>query len=480
MFRFGKYKCLDGHFACIFAQINDNRMQTSFISHAMKGLPMHRKPAHRFGIALLLLMNVMGGWVGSAKAEEISHAFRYDQLPSLQGLIPRTSEYYTIHSDVRTEGVYYRFTVTSDHGEYTVVGINRLIEVTHEIVRIELFRKTEHGNEAWNGAKESLGDVGRGAKQIVLHPGDSGRAIGRKVKKTGRSVGRFFRDRFSSRDDEPESSTGEERDRGVGGFFSSEHARRFAYENDLDIYSTNPYVRALIEEVSRSRWRGALGVSTALFFVSPIPGLSAVTTGALTGSDRDEEMEQLIRDNDPAELRRALRIQYHEAFDEQRNTPEDGVLMRLLSNPNYSPREVAYLVSYMRRMREVAGRTALLGMLADIDTVADAMFATQQMQLLAAVHAGGRPLASYAVGDGHLGAFLAEGDALTILPIDFADATPQTLEGLEGIARGRERRSTNLWIIGDATPAFRAAMQARGIHLQEAILRYPAFREADK
>ena len=130
--------------------------------------------------------------MGALQSSE--QTFSYGSITAVRNIIPQKTDYYTIDSEVRLQSPYYVFTVNSASGDsFEVKGITSLIKVCHEISVIELFKQTEQGSQVWAGARTSLLNVGKGAKQIVIHPGDSAVALGRSVARTTRGVGRFFK-----------------------------------------------------------------------------------------------------------------------------------------------------------------------------------------------------------------------------------------------------------------------------------------------
>ena len=94
----------------------------------------------------------------------------------------------------------------------------------------------------------------------------------------------------------------------AGGGFGKKAGREFAYNMQLDVYSDNPYVRALIQEVAQANAKGSAIVGVTSFLLSPIPGLRTVTRGALTPGASEDKTERALRDNDAAEINYQLPI----------------------------------------------------------------------------------------------------------------------------------------------------------------------------
>ncbi len=180
-------------------------------------------------------------------------------LSSITGLkdLSKDNEFFTIDELVRVDEPFYRFIVKSPHGDYDVGSIKDLLKVCYEIRIIEEYRATDQGGQAWDSAGESLKNIGRGAKQIVKNPKESATAFGRAGGKLARGVGRFLKKHLDKDDEKTEQ--GEDRSKGGKGFSTGKHARQFAAELGLDVYTDNPYLQTLIQEVAKARAKGSIG-----------------------------------------------------------------------------------------------------------------------------------------------------------------------------------------------------------------------------
>jgi hypothetical protein len=427
-------------------------------------------------LALGLLL-VFGAPVGADLAAEppgeppAAPTVTYREILWLQDLVPQTTSWYSVDDEVRVEPPYYVFTVRCAHATYEdVVSVAALVKLAHEIYEIETLRKTDEGRAVWDGAVDAVQGVGKGLKGVVYDPQGSIEAIERGVGRVARAIGRAATGPFSTK---AESSGGERRDRRAGGLLANEQARRFCHEHELDVYSENPYVRALVGEVASLRFAGFVGVAAA---TSVVPGLGAMTRGALTPSATEEDTEHLIRDNGPAELRRALSIQYFETFASgaERSTKETKRFRRFLDNANYSPREQAYIMTRMMQMKELSGRDGLLEILAEVRTVEEAKIVAAQMDLLWAWHRTDRKLIAYHGLKGIVAALDRDGRLLAPFPFDRAGDTPtmrSLVDRLEDRGRRAGTRTVELWLTGTADAGLADLLQSRGVALRECIVR---------
>lgn len=426
--------------------------------------------------ALLVVLSISTycPWLVAADAVPLPTSFT--AIEGIRGIVAQKTASYAIDDLVPIAPPYYVFTITSAHDEsYQVQGITGLLKATHEITVLELYRATPQGNQIWGGAKESVANIGKGGKQIVLHPGDSTVAIGRSVARAGRMVSRMVTGIFKKKQT---SSSGTDLEKTPGGAMAAEQARRAAYELQLDVYSGNPYVQAMLGEIAKQRMAGSLGVSAAAMAASLIvPGggaLATISNGALTPGAHVEATELAIRNNPPEELYMALSKQFMAGLGLGEDALETQSFLTLLDNPNYTPRQKAYLTLYIEQMAQVHGRLDMLKTLAGAITVKDAETMYQQMQLLSASHRFGRRYASFVCRAQRIAGQLARGDIIMILPYDFADDSWQMREEVRNIPPSDVSR--NIWLLGNHTVAFEKMAKDNGIaSVHDNILHYDAF-----
>ena len=400
----------------------------------------------------------------------------YQDIKSLQNIIPQQDKYYKISSNVKIDGEYYTFTIkTPDSADMQVTSIPSLIKTIHELSVIEWYKNTPQGNQVWKGAKDSVKDIGKGAKAIVLHPGDSAVAIGHSIAKTGRAIGHFFKGLVKK---EPKSSTGEDLNKGAGGFMTDDLARQAAYDLHLDVYSQNPMVIALLNEISKKQWAGSIGVSAASYFATPgLSSVGTVATGAITPGGKIDITEKMIRDNSPVELNRELQKITLQVFGFNKDSQEYEIFAEFLDNPNFNPRQKAYITLYLTQLKKLKNLSSALKVLAKCSTVENASILYHQLQLLAALelNAGNINFADFSTSKTRIYGITTTGDIIAILPFDYATGNKFMKKEIEMIPRTRKSRS--IWILGDATKSFVALAKKNGITaIYDGILKFGAFK----
>ena len=157
------------------------------------------------------------------------------ELKELAEFMVLDNQDYTVSAAAAPHGQYLDFLVTlkGEEGEYPVSGILNLYKMTREIGIIAEYRRQDEGSQVYAGGKNSVVAIGKGWKQLVVHPGDPAVATGQALGRVGRFMGRGVKGIFVR---PQRSSTGEDLgDAGDG--MTGEQAREIAYELHLDVYS---------------------------------------------------------------------------------------------------------------------------------------------------------------------------------------------------------------------------------------------------
>ncbi len=429
----------------------------------------------------ILVLSLLFASTAAHAQESAPPVISFDKLWTLHGVVPRKTQWYEIDKAVEILPPYYRFTVRCEHASYVVVSSVRLLKLCHEIQVLEAYRRMKSESEVWEGMRSSARELGHGARQLAVHPGLSGEALMRNLGRSGRSVGRFFARPFRGT---PVASNGIDRSQIPGSGFAAPHARIFAYRHGLDVYSDNPVVREVIAEVAASHWKGSAGVTVASWAVLPF-GIGVITRGAMTPGAWDEEAEVIIRDNAPAELARVLRLRFKNAFALNREIRADRARLRefdrFLANPNYSPREKAYITFELESLNGLARYDEVVRFLAEARTVEQAIFLAQQLELLGAWHRQGEPFYSFAVMGNRVGGLSGAGELVMIMTQDIVDDTDETRmlrRQFSATAAVLEAKRASLWLVGTATREFHRVARNDGILLIEGLLADPVFQPA--
>ncbi len=403
--------------------------------------------------------------------EEVVTQVSLSDIPILHTILPETQNA-TIHPTVEVDGYYYRFLVESPHGAYEVTSVRKLLKRLHEIDVIEHFRTTEEGNAILEALGESIVNVGKGLGNAVRHPGVTVKRIGSGTGRFLRATGGFFSKPF--RRGNPELASGGTDLALLGKGPAGTERRRVAFELGLDVYTQNENVKAILNEIGRKRLLGKLPVGTAVF---ALPG-GAVFTLSLTPMGYDASTERLIRDNDPAELVRTLGLQFEETFGLE--YPErESALYRLLHNPNYTPREKAYLLRYFLDLRDLTGMEGALAFLAQVQTHEQASVVCTQVELLSLLHQRGKPLVRFVPVHNTLGGLARDGTLCLVISIDtvrFQGDVPRSLQRSINAAKQVGAQRIAILSTGDIDKASIDLANRMGVLVYDNILRHKVFQ----
>lgn len=365
--------------------------------------------------------------------------------------VPVKSEYYSVES--MKEGPdpgFLTFKVRSAHAVYETEDVLSLIKLLHEIEVIEKIRRNENTSGFFDGAASSVEATADGLVKLVTSPIQSGKSIGRAAGKVGRSIGGLFR----SKEEGEKSSFGES----VLGSAERELAKQFG----VDVYTRNPYLKALLRKMARARVGGKSFVFLATFLI-PVGAISvAVTAGGINGG-----ADQLVNDNDRMELYRlnknALVQMLVPAADAE----------KFLNSPYFTPREATYIRTYMEQLHKTLGFRQILKAAAAAKSESEAHKILYSARL-AAEQAKNNPESFQHIeiwGDGLKAVSTTE--VIYILPYDYLQKNPQGKDLLNKAAdefSGSGKMHAEIWNGGLVDSAFKREAEARGVRIRSELL----------
>lgn len=267
-------------------------------------------------------------------------ALDYKDLRLPESLFPRSSavQSITVKEDPRTPG-FLNFTVQSSDNTYHVFGLVNLRQCLREIDVIQKIDQDEStGGGVAEGAVDSLKDTGRGLKNLVFHPVNSVKGIGRGIGKVGDKIGDTFRDK-----EEGEKTS-------MGESFLGSTKRDLAKKLGVDVYSRNEDLQKRLDSMAKARMGGRGAVAVATFFVP----VGLVASAVMTVSGINSAADELVNDSDRADLyklnEKALLVM---GFSQDQVT-------RFLNHIYYTPRELTYIRFYLEKLRSIQGYRTLL------------------------------------------------------------------------------------------------------------------------
>jgi hypothetical protein len=297
---------------------------------------------------------------------------------------------------------------------------------------------------------DSVVATGEGAVNLVAHPIQSAKGIGKAVGKLGMAVGRAFR----------EKEAGEDATFGEKMLGSSE--REIANKLGVDVYTTNPHLKALLERMAKSRF-GGKGVTAAAKLLIPVVGVAAV---AITAAGLNSAADQVVNDTGRADL---FRINKNALLD---LGLDETAVVKLLNSPYYSPREVTYLRFYLVRLKDVAGFRDILKKANAADSVSKARKILYEAQIAAAgLNEGVRFERVQPLEEGL--AVVESKRLILVTPYDYLEVSPlgnRVRERALALQRDWGKGAVEIWNGGRVTPEFRSSVFFKGIKVRDGRL----------
>lgn len=246
---------------------------------------------------------------------------------------PQDSDYRIIAVRPSREPGILEYEVYAPHATYKIEGFLPLVKLLHEIKVIERLKRDSEGNSFLQGAGNSVTATGEGLKNLVIHPGQSAKGIGRAAGELGRTVGGIFR----------KKKAGEKTSFGEKMLGSGE--REIAKELGVDVYTDNPYLRSLLTDIAKAQL-GGKGAVAVFKLLLPIAFVASV---AMTAGSLNEAADELVNDHSRGKLYRMNK----EALKELGFSEKD--VTEFLDKSMLTPREQTYLRFYLEKLKYVPG-----------------------------------------------------------------------------------------------------------------------------
>jgi hypothetical protein len=340
------------------------------------------------------------------------------------------------------------FSVTSPHGSYLVQGLTNLRQCLHEIDVLEQLNANEStGGGVADGAIDSVKDTGRGLTNLVVHPVNSVKGIGKGIGELGGKIGGVFR----------KKEKGEKGD----GFLSSTK-RQLAKKLGVDVYSRNPDLQARLDSMAKANMGGRGIVAVATFFVP----VGLIASAVMTVSNINNAADQLVDDNDRGDLFKLNKKALLDlGFSQEK-------VLRFLNHPYYTPRELTYLRFYLEKLKRVQGFEVIL----DVATAATSEVPADKILHEAQITAdslGDAPRAMRLVVIPE-GIILANEDKVALITaydlLDNSVLGRRVAEKAISFRQSLSKRSAEIWNGGAVTPGFGGAVLIKGIKVQRMCL----------
>src|SRR5215813_6132900 len=268
----------------------------------------------------------------------------FEELPELKAsdiLKPELlkGQHYVVRDPVPTNAGMNQFTIDSDFGVFEADGNEMLLQRLKEIDAIarlgEVSRTDEFKKSLVAAAKSPLNsakNIARDPAQAISNvPKGIMKFLGR-AKETVQNVGK------SGNDDAGEGN----RLKDAIGY--SDKKRKIALEMGIDPYSTNTVLHKELDDVAWASWAGGFTFSVATL---PVSGLAGA---ALTITNLNSTVEDLLREKTPAELEQINRATFRAIGASASD------IDRILHGGAFTPTQATTFAVHLKALKNVANR----------------------------------------------------------------------------------------------------------------------------
>lgn len=302
-----------------------------------------------------------------------------------------------VRGAVVNDGFLNTYEIDSKFGHLTAVSSASLRQYIHELNAMASMETLKGSEEFKSGLKGAASGVAKGGMDLVAHPVDSASGAVSGVKSLFRSAGATISHGRSATEDGLLAQ-------GLG--FSAVK-RQYAHAYQVDVYSRNPLLQDMLDDISRA---GFLGSAVVRLGTAAVAGPAGAV---LSVSKLNQSMSQMLRDKTPGDLR----VLNAEAL--RRSGVSAEVADLFLENRNYTLTDqtaIAHALDLLgtTKNREGFVRSAVLSDSADI-----ASFRRRQIELyLAYDHQVGQIVSFDYLGSLAVGR-KADGGVVIIAPVDY-------------------------------------------------------------
>ena len=393
---------------------------------------------------------------------EVPHAeAAFEELPELNAseiLKPELLKgpHYVVRDPVPTASGMNQFTIDSDFGVFEADGNEMLLQRLKEIDAIAKLRDVSRTDEfkkslvaAAKSPLNSAKNFARDPAQAISNvPKGIMKFLGR-AKETVKNVGK------GGGDDEGEGS----RMKDAIGY--SDKKRKIALQMGIDPYSTNTVLQKELDDVAWASWAGGFTFSVA---TAPISGPIG---GALTVTNLNSTVEELLREKSPSELEQINRSTFRAMGASASDTE------RILHGGAFTPTQSTTFAVNLKSLKGVANRGAFVKVAAQKSTTeADALFCVHTAALMNQIHEK-TPIARIAMVHDFPICVAKDGTIVVALQWDYAAWTSGAAAFTNDVQQlaTQSSKNTNVLIAlsGQVSPRLRQELETRGFTVHDRL-----------
>lgn len=385
----------------------------------------------------------------------------FEELPELKAseiLKPELLKgpHYAVRDPVPTGSGMNQFTIDSDFGLFEADGNEMLLQRLKEIDAIARLREVSRTDEF----KKSLVAAAKGplnsAKNIARDPAQA-------ISNVPKGIMKFLGHAKETVENVGKGGGGNEGDanrmKDVIGY--SDKKRKIALQMGVDPYSTNSVLQKELDDVAWASWAGGFSFSVATFPISGPIG------AALTVTNLNTTVEELLRDKSPSELEQINRSTFRAMGASASDTE------RILHGGAFTPTQSTTFAVNLKALKGVPNRGAFVKAAAQKSTTeADALFCVYTAALMNQIHEK-TPIARLVMLHDFPICVAKDGTIIVALQWDYAAWTPGAAQFTRDVqklaAQSGENKSILVALSGQVSPRLREELEKRGIAVQDRL-----------
>jgi hypothetical protein len=389
----------------------------------------------------------------------------FEELPELKAseiLKPELLKgpHYLVRDPVPTASGLNQFTIDSDFGLFEADGNEMLLQRLKEIDAIARLREVSRSDEfkkslvaAAKSPLNSAKNIARDPAQAISNvPKGIMKFLGR-AKDTVKNVGK------GSGEDEGEGN----RMKDVIGY--SDKKRKIALQMGIDPFSTNTVLQKELDDVAWASWAGGFTFSVATFPISGPIG------AALTVTNLNSTVEQLLREKSPSELEQINRA----TFRAMGASASD--IERILHGGAFTPTQSTTFAVNLKALKGVANRGAFVKVAAQKSTTeADALFCVHTAALMNQIHEK-TPIGRIVMLRDFPICVAKDGTIIVAFQWDYAAWTSGAAGFTNDVQKlaAQSGKTPNVFVAlsGQVSPRLRQELETRGFAVQDRVVPGP-------
>jgi len=388
----------------------------------------------------------------------------FEELPELKAseiLKPELLKgpHYIIRDPVPTASGMNQFTIDSDFGVFEADGNKMLLQRLKEIDAIARLQDVSRTDEFKKSLVAAAKSPLNSAKNIARDPAQA-------ISNVPKGVMKFLGRAKQTVENVGKGGSGDDGDgnRMKDAIGYSDKKRKIALQMGIDPYSTNTILQKQLDDLAWASWAGGFTFSVATL---PISGAAGA---ALTVTNLNSTVEDLLREKSPSELEQINRA----TFRAMGASASD--IERILNGGAFTPTEATTFAVHLKSLKGVANRGAFVKAAAQKSTTeADALFCVYTAALMDQINEK-TPIARIVMLNDFPICVAKDGTVIVALQWDYAAWTAGAAaftDEVQKFAGKSEGAHIFVGLSGDVSPRLREELETRGMTVQDRLVPGP-------